>query len=496
MRRILLSALFTILVLLLNPFHAAAEEEDLPVPSTSTEADFYVSWDHGDDANPGTFEEPFKTPDMAVKVLKSLPDPSGKVVLIREGWYRHRDHDGNRIFLKELHGSKGAPIQIRGYPGETVVLDAFLKPFNPKVKPFTMECGWGGICFSESSHIIVENFVVMGRCIGNIELLNSDYITVRFITSARGDKHGLFTGGSFEHLTIEACKFYENMYGSTASHGVYISGGHWNPDLPPVRNIWIRYVESYFNGRHGIQFNGRIEDVVVEHCNLHHNVLGGLSLIGVRNCRAHHNLMYKNNKQGIILYTYFDDHYWDPDDPESLEHWKATHWTIEDIQLDHNTIYMDDMPWYIDEWVAYNPTYHAGIYMVDSTDLLPPFKNIFIHNNIIYNHSDMVVNFANIEHVPGTVSVLNLYYSPPYVESVACYGLYSVPVVEAFLPWLWFYNLAGHDPLFENLTPTNTIDGTGGQIDFSDPIYNQFEDDFHLQDDSPALLIQAGAFAD
>ncbi|MBU0754275.1 MAG: right-handed parallel beta-helix repeat-containing protein, partial [Planctomycetes bacterium] len=364
---------FVFLFILLGMLCIQAIADDIvPQPSTGTLADYYVSWDHGDDDNPGTIEQPFKTPDRAVSMLRAMPDPSGKVILIRQGWYRWRDHEGNRLFLKGLHGSPGAPIQIRGYPGETVILDAFTEPFNPLAVPFRMNCGWGGVSINESSYLTVENLWVCGRRQCNVEILNSDWITIRYIISCRSDKHGLFTGGSFHHLVIECCRFYEQMYGSTSSHGIYISGGHWDPELPPVRYVWIRYCECYYNGRHGIQLNGRIENVAIDHCNIHHNVLGGISLIGVRNATINRNLIYKNNKQGVILYTYFDDDYWDINDPDSVAHWKLTHWPIENIHVDHNTIYMDDIPWYIDEWTSYNPTYHAGILIVDTSGLLPP----------------------------------------------------------------------------------------------------------------------------
>ncbi|MFH1999210.1 MAG: right-handed parallel beta-helix repeat-containing protein, partial [Planctomycetota bacterium] len=360
--------------------------------------------------------------------------------------------------------------------------------------PSYMPCGWGGISFNESSHIWVENFKVQGRCQSNVELLNSDNITIRYIEAFRSDKHGLFTGGSFHDLTIECCKFYEQIYGSSASHGVYISGGHWNPDLPPVRNVTIRYVESYYNGRHGIQFNGRMENVVIEHCDLHHNILGGISLIGARNILVQHNRIYKNNKQGIILYTYVDTSYWDPNDQESMAHWLATHWTIENVLIRNNSIYMDHDPWYVDEWVYYKPYYHAAVYMVDTSKMLPPYKNIWIMNNIIYNHSDMVIHIGNPEFLMSVRGISNLFYSENDPECVACAGLYPISDLEASYPDNWNSNLAGCDPMFLNLTPTQMIDRTYEEIDFSGPDYTNFPDDFHLQPASPAWTYNAGAF--
>jgi hypothetical protein len=471
----------------------AHAQGEYPKPSTKTKADYYVSWDRGSDQNPGTLEKPFKTPGKAVSVLKSLSDPAGKVVLIREGVYRWRDHPQNRLSLGGLHGKKGALIEFRGYPGESVTLDSFTRHFDPLTMP-DMPCGWGGISFNESSYILVENFKVTGRNICNVEVLNADHITVRFIESYRSNKHGLFTGGSFHHLTIEACKFYEQMYGPTSSHGVYISGGQWDPRLPPVRDVVIRYVESYFNGRHGIQLNGRIENIIVDHCNLHHNVLGGLSLIGTRKVSVHKNLIYKNNKQGIILFTYFDTAYWDPNDPKSLAHWKATHWTIEDVYIKNNTIFMDDIPWYDDEWINYNPTWHAGIYLVDTSGHLPPFNDIFIKKNLIFNHSKMVVNIANPEFFPGAWAEKNFLYSVNDPEAVQCLVPLYMPVLQGIFTSHYKHNFWGANPLFVDLKPTLFINGNNRLIDFSDPIYNQFDDDFHLRANSLALKLGAGAF--
>lgn len=475
-------------------YYTASGNDNYPRPHTDTYADYYVSWDHGDNANPGTLDLPFKTPDMAVSTLKSLPDPSGKIVLIREGTYRLVDDAGNRLYLTNLHGKPEAPIQIRGYPGETVLLDSFLEPFDPLAYPVEMKCGWGGISFNKSSHIIVENFKVTGRCVSNVELLDSNYITIRFIDAYRSNQHGLFTGGSFHNLLVEACRFSENIYGDSASHGVYVSGGSWDPSLPPVRGVTLRYVESYFNGRHGIQVNGRAEDITVEHCNLHHNILGGLSLIGTRNVRVSHNLIYKNNKQGIILFTYFDTAYWDPEDPESVQHWLDTHWTIKNVLIENNTIFMDDGPWYDDPWINYDPTWHAAIILVDTTELLAPFSNITIQNNILYNHSKMMINFKNPEHFEGTRGYANLMLSEGYPETIACNGPVTIEDLEAYYPDAWSGNLWGEDPDFYRLLPTELIDCTHQQVDFSDPAYATFEDSFLLNEDSPAWTLRAGAF--
>jgi len=479
--------------LLLSLSSQVSAFQGYPVPSKVVSGDYYVSWTQGSNSNPGTFSKPFKTPDKAVQVLKTLGDPSGKIVLIRGGKYRVRDDSGNRLNISNLNGSLGAPIEIRGYPGEEVILDSFTADFDPSTMK-QVPVGWGGISINKSSHIIFENFKVMGRSQANIELLDSDYITIRFCEASRSNKHGLFTGGSFHHLTIEACKFYEHMYGSTASHGIYVSGGHWDPNKAPVRDVVIRYCESYYNGRHGFQFNGRGENITIENNTFHHNVLGGISLIGPRKVSVKNNLIYKNNKQGVILFTYLDGAYWDPNDPISLAHWKATHWTIEDVVIENNTIFMDDTPWYDDEWINYHPEYHAGVYLVDTSGLLPPYDDIVIRKNIIYNHSKSVVNFANKAHFAGTSVYDNFFLASGEPEAAGYEGFKPVPHLESAYPIKWHDNVCGADPAFVNLTPTKLIDKSYKLLDFSDPQYTKFDDNFLLQNNSPVWAVNAGAF--
>ncbi|MBU0755805.1 MAG: hypothetical protein KJ645_11740, partial [Planctomycetes bacterium] len=74
-----------------------AESEGYPYPNMNPYADYYVSWNDGNDNNPGTFSLPFKTPSRAVDALHALPDPSGKIVLIRGGHYWLKESDKNRL---------------------------------------------------------------------------------------------------------------------------------------------------------------------------------------------------------------------------------------------------------------------------------------------------------------------------------------------------------------------------------------------------------------
>jgi hypothetical protein len=105
MRRLFLLTL----VLVLTWGSAAAGTKDLPVRH-APQAVYYVA-PTGDDANPGTFERPWRTVQHAAGTLVA-----GDVVYIRAGTYPER-------VVPQNSGGPGAVITYAAYPGETPVLD-------------------------------------------------------------------------------------------------------------------------------------------------------------------------------------------------------------------------------------------------------------------------------------------------------------------------------------------------------------------------------------
>lgn len=91
-------------------------------------AEWFVAPD-GDDANPGTLDRPFATPERArdaVRVWrKSVPWPAGGVAIqLRGGTYRW-----NKTFRLDAEdsGLPGAPVVYRSYRGEQAILDGGLR---------------------------------------------------------------------------------------------------------------------------------------------------------------------------------------------------------------------------------------------------------------------------------------------------------------------------------------------------------------------------------
>ena len=82
----------------------------LLAPSCSFGADVFVS-PAGDDAGPGTLQRPFRTIQHGVDALEP-----GDTCYVRAGVYRESLTLGRS-------GTAEAPIRLRAYPGEDVLLD-------------------------------------------------------------------------------------------------------------------------------------------------------------------------------------------------------------------------------------------------------------------------------------------------------------------------------------------------------------------------------------
>jgi len=74
-------------------------------------AEYYVSVT-GDDNNPGTIDQPFRTVTRAASVMRA-----GDICFIRGGYY-HED-----VIIENLHGTSGSPIIFTAFQNEQVWFD-------------------------------------------------------------------------------------------------------------------------------------------------------------------------------------------------------------------------------------------------------------------------------------------------------------------------------------------------------------------------------------
>lgn len=121
---ILAVVLLTLFPIVLNAQKNASSHPPLHTPVFSSELKklngpvYYVDASKGDDANPGTVERPWKTVQHSILQLRP-----GDTLLLRGGIYYENVYCA-------ITGTPDKPITVRGYPGETAVLDGGYPEFQ------------------------------------------------------------------------------------------------------------------------------------------------------------------------------------------------------------------------------------------------------------------------------------------------------------------------------------------------------------------------------
>jgi parallel beta-helix repeat protein len=168
-----------------DPVDAALVDSGSEDDGSLVEEAYYVAPD-GDDSNPGTLEQPWRTLAKAAETLVL-----GETVYIRQGTYNER-------LVPEIGGIPGEPITYAAYPGETPVIDGIGVSFPGN---------WGGLVYiSHLAYIHLKG--------------------LRVINAGSQDKHAGIMVDNSSHITIEGCSTY-----NTVSSGI----GVWKSDNIVVR---------------------------------------------------------------------------------------------------------------------------------------------------------------------------------------------------------------------------------------------------------------------
>ena len=118
------------------------------LPGVTPAAEYFVDQSIGDDANPGTEAEPWRTIFRATEAGALAP---GDTLTVKAGTYRDEEialataGEGAAIMLRFLEdGEPGNPITVRANPGDEVII----------------RCGMQFGCVRLSSHNVFEGFIV------------------------------------------------------------------------------------------------------------------------------------------------------------------------------------------------------------------------------------------------------------------------------------------------------------------------------------------------
>jgi hypothetical protein len=174
----------------------------------STGQSRYVS-PNGSDKNSGSKQHPWRTVQRGLNALRP-----GWTLYVRGGTYR-------RDLIMRRAGNAGAPITVRNYPGEHVVI----RGSGGYKQPLTVTSGasyvkFRGLAFVGARGYRTTNIYVAG---------SADHIQFDKCVSRDSSGQGFFSDGGTRSIRITGCYFYDNGSGEQAhqGHNIYLEGsGH------------------------------------------------------------------------------------------------------------------------------------------------------------------------------------------------------------------------------------------------------------------------------
>ncbi len=201
----------------------------------SLAATYYVATT-GNDANPGTISQPFRTIQKAADVVHA-----GDTILVRSGTYQDN-------VQMQYSGTSGNPITLKNYPGEHPVLDFGLSDENGPVRRLTLVAAEGYV--HPIGWIVIEGLEVT-RGYDGIKFYNAHDVIIRRNYIHNNAVQGILGNGI--RVTIDGnivsrngLPILQQNPGDNKNHGMYLSG----TDFTITNNL------VYSNAAYGIQVAG------------------------------------------------------------------------------------------------------------------------------------------------------------------------------------------------------------------------------------------------
>jgi hypothetical protein len=322
---------------------------------------YFVSPD-GDDANPGTLEQPWRTIQKAADTLTS-----GKTVYLRAGTYSER-------VLPQHSGSPGHEITFAAYPGEIVTLDGtdielpddlaglfdingleYIRVVGLRLVNAGPYRDNAGIMVRYASQITLQDNATYNTQSSGIGVWDSQDIIIDGNTVERA---GL--SGYQECITVAITGIFEvlnNIVTDCEKEGITLKDGSHNGQVYQNRVEYSRHVGIYVDAEdkhtHDIQVYQNIVFGTLEKAGI---VLaseqGGL----LERIRVENNLSYGNFTYGIEISSCCSEQH-----------------PMRDLQIINNTLYHNGY-----DWKTGAETGWGGGIIADN----PQAQNVLIRNNI------------------------------------------------------------------------------------------------------------------
>jgi parallel beta-helix repeat protein len=250
--------------------------------STDAVADTFHVATTGNNSNPGTAAQPWRTLQHAVDTINP-----GDTILVNSGTYV-----GCRI---ESSGLPNAPSTLKAAPGAQVLINA-ASPQNRHESNIEIEN------FDETiKYWVIDGFEVANAIRYGIDLRDTDFITIQNCFVHHSAVTGIFLAFGYHPL------IQNNESANNGEHGIYQSN---SGDFPTIRGNKLHHnvgAGVHMNGdRNFTPGDGVISFALVEKNVVYENGTGGGSGIncdGVNDSRISNNLLYSNHASGISLYA-------------------------------------------------------------------------------------------------------------------------------------------------------------------------------------------------
>ncbi len=450
---------------------------------------YYLS-PRGDDANSGTEEHPWRTPEHAVRQL--CP---GDTLFFRAGVYLLAER------IEPPSGAAGAPITLMAYPGEEAVIDGAAldaADFHQRPRPYHAETGLFHLV--NASHIVIRDLHIINSYWAGINIHDSQYVDLINNTVERTFGPGI----AIWDMSRQGVCHHHRVLGNTV-----IKANTW--DMQPIRGYeplneppheaisiaGAHHFEVAFNHVHhcekeGIDVKETSKHGVVHHNYVHHVWRQGLYVdtwFGVlEDVELHHNVVHDCGGAGIAV---------------SVE----DHEVLRDIRIHHNLVFNNQgSGLYFSRWgkdqlrqriYVYNNTFHhnghgrpepgqryryitGGIYLY-STNI----EDVEIRDNLITDNCGFQIGYSELwlAEGPDVAAVLrrkNVQVTDNWLDDRCNTGL-EYPINFG---WPGYY----HDAY--PLPGDETLSGDPGFVDAANG-------DFSLRPDSPVAQMgrQIGAYA-
>lgn len=334
----------------------------IPVPPVET----YFVASTGNDANPGTIDQPWQTIQKAANTLTA-----GSIVYIRSGIYHER-------IVAKNSGNPGAEITYAAYPGETVTIDGdgIILPddlaglFEIENKTYIRVTGLrfinsgpfandAAILVKDSNHITIENNATFNTMSSGIGVWGSQNIVVAGNTVEAGG-----VGGGQECITIAGTAHFEvrdNTVVDCQKEGIDAKDGSSHGVI--YRNVVNRpravgiYIDAWDKATHDVEVS---QNVVFDSRESSGFTIASEQGGFLSRIRLENNIAYRNHTYGIEISRCCTDNH-----------------PMDTIFIVNNTLYANGGDW-------------GGGIIVDNAQA----QNVIIRNNVCSRNLNFQIAIA------------------------------------------------------------------------------------------------------